>query len=62
MNPKEVETLEGWFRHQCWGAGGGGGGGVPATRKFHRYICLCIYLCICFGGSVSGRDNETAAR
>ena len=43
MNPKEVETREGWFRHQCWGAVGGG---VPATRNCSTYTSASAFTCV----------------
>ena len=42
MNPKEVETPEGWFRHQCWGAAGAG---CPATRNYSTYTSASAFTC-----------------
>ena len=45
MNPKEVETREGWFRHQCWGAVGGGVSLQPETVPHtHLPLHLPVYL------------------
>lgn len=44
MNPKEVETPEGWFRHQCWGTGGGGGM-VSLQPESFTYTSASAFTC-----------------